>query len=61
MNIVIGDTPNDIACAKHFGARCVAVATGRYYTADELIRHEPDALLRDLTDLDLVMRTFDSL
>lgn len=59
--IIIGDTPNDIACAKHFGARCVAVATSRYYTAEELTRHKPDALLPDLTDLDLVMRTFDAL
>src|SRR5260370_22216502 len=26
--IVIGDTPDDIACARHFGARSVAEATG---------------------------------
>ena len=25
--IVIGDTPDDIACARHFGARAIAVAT----------------------------------
>jgi phosphoglycolate phosphatase len=59
--IVIGDTPNDIACAKHYGARAVAVATGRLYTAEDLLAHEPDALLEDLSDTALVMRTFDEL
>ena len=59
--IVIGDTPNDIACAKHFGSKAVAVNTGRMYTASDLLACEPDALLPDLSDLDLVMRTFDSL
>ncbi len=56
--IVIGDTPNDIACARHFGARSVAVATGRMYSPDDLLACEPDALLPDLSDVDLVMRTF---
>jgi phosphoglycolate phosphatase-like HAD superfamily hydrolase len=59
--IVIGDTPNDIACAKHYGARAVAVATGRLYSAEDLLAHEPDALLNDLSDTELVMRTFDAL
>lgn len=55
--IVIGDTPNDIACARHFGARAVAVATGRTYAAPELQTHNPDALLHDLTDTDAVLQT----
>jgi phosphoglycolate phosphatase-like HAD superfamily hydrolase len=59
--IVIGDTPNDIACARHFGTKAVAVNTGRMYAAADLLACEPDALLPDLSDLDLVMRTFDSL
>ncbi|HEY9401477.1 MAG TPA: haloacid dehalogenase-like hydrolase [Pyrinomonadaceae bacterium] len=59
--IVIGDTPNDIACAKHFGARCVAVCTGRFDTPATLAAHEPDALLPDLSDTELVLRTFDAL
>src|SRR5204863_420640 len=46
--IVIGDTPNDIACARHFGARVLAVATGRVHSAEELAACEPDALLPDL-------------
>jgi phosphoglycolate phosphatase len=59
--IVIGDTPNDIECAKHFGARSVAVATGRTYGPDELLSHKPDALLLDLSDSRLVMRTLGGL
>src|SRR5205807_5364526 len=59
--IVIGDTPNDIACARHFGARVVAVATGRIYSADDLGACEPDALLPDLLDVDRFIRTIDGL
>lgn len=59
--IVIGDTPNDIACARHFGARVLAVATGRVHSAAELAACEPDALLPDLLDAELVMRTLDEL
>jgi phosphoglycolate phosphatase-like HAD superfamily hydrolase len=55
--IVVGDTPNDIACARHFGARSVAVATGRTYSAEDLTAHRPDALLPDLSDTSLVLRT----
>ncbi|HEX8459612.1 MAG TPA: HAD hydrolase-like protein [Pyrinomonadaceae bacterium] len=59
--IVIGDTPNDIACAKHFGARSVAVSTGRFDSAAVLAAHAPDALLPDLSDTELVLKTFDAL
>jgi phosphoglycolate phosphatase-like HAD superfamily hydrolase len=59
--IVIGDTPNDIACARHFGARAVAVGTGRLYAAQDLIAHCPDALLPDLSDTALVLATLDRL
>lgn len=59
--IIIGDTPNDIACAKHFGARSVAVCTGRFDTQATLAAHNPDALLPDLTDTELVLKTFDAL
>jgi len=55
--VVVGDTPNDIACARHFGARAVAVATGRGYTAAELAAHHPDAVLTDLADTELFLRT----
>ena len=59
--VVIGDTPNDIACARHFGARAVAVATGRSYTPADLLAHSPDALLPDLTDTELLRRTLAAL
>jgi phosphoglycolate phosphatase len=59
--IVIGDTPNDIGCAKHFGARSLAVHTGRFYSLEELIDCKPDALLPDLSDLNKVMSTLATL
>lgn len=55
--IVIGDTPNDIECAKHAGARSLAVNTGRFYAVEDLLACKPDALLPDLADLNLVMET----
>jgi len=57
--IVIGDTPNDIDCARHFGARAVAVGTGRFYTREEIVACGPDALLPDLADTQLVIETLD--
>src|SRR5690349_7818958 len=59
--IVIGDTPNDIDCAHHFGARAVAVGTGRFHPNDEILACKPDALLPDLSDVDLVLRTLEKL
>jgi len=59
--IVIGDTPNDIACARHFGARAVGVGTGRVNNIETLRAHAPDALLPDLSDTQAVIETFDSL
>jgi phosphoglycolate phosphatase len=55
--IVIGDTPNDIDCARHFGARSVAVGTGRFYSTEEILECKPDALLPDLSNVNLVLNT----
>jgi phosphoglycolate phosphatase-like HAD superfamily hydrolase len=44
---IIGDTPKDIACAKAIGARCLAVATGRFNTA-ELAAHGADKVVESL-------------
>src|SRR5258708_5170897 len=41
--IVIGDTPNDIACARHFAARVLAVATGRMHSQEDLLAHQSNA------------------
>lgn len=46
---VIGDTPEDVRCARAIGARVVAVATG-FASIEELRAAEPDVLLTDLTD-----------
>lgn len=59
--IVIGDTPNDIACARHFGARAVALGTGRFYSPEELLACNPDALIPDLSDIELTFRTLEKL
>ena len=59
--IVIGDTPNDIDCGRHFGARTVAVGTGRFYSHEEILACEPDAVLPDLSYVDLVLQTLERL
>lgn len=51
---VLGDTPHDIDCGRAFGARTVAIATGRF-TRDELAAHKPDFLFDDLADLPAVL------
>ncbi len=45
---VIGDTPQDVACARQIRARSLAVASGRYGRAD-LAEQQPDLLLDDLS------------
>ncbi|HET6670761.1 MAG TPA: HAD hydrolase-like protein [Pyrinomonadaceae bacterium] len=59
--IVIGDTPNDIACAKHFGARSLAVGTGRLYGTKDLLECDPDAFIPDLADSELVLKVLSEL
>jgi phosphoglycolate phosphatase len=46
--VVIGDTPHDIRCGRHIGARVLAVATGGAELA-ELKQHRPDWAVEDLT------------
>ena len=44
----IGDTPNDIICAKAIGARCLAVLAGSTYTKEQLAECEPWKILDEL-------------
>lgn len=46
---IIGDTPKDIACAKAIGARCLAVATGRF-TVRELADFGADEVVASLDE-----------
>ncbi len=46
---VVGDTVNDIACARSIGANVLAVSTGGS-THEQLQEAEPDLLVEDLTD-----------
>lgn len=59
--IVIGDTPNDILCARHFGAKCVAVLTGRNQTREKLEKEKPDIVISDLTNTKNLLEIFSSL
>lgn len=56
---VVGDTPNDLACARAGGARCALVATG-HTPAEELDRLNPDAVLDDLSDTEAVVKLLTS-
>ncbi len=55
---VIGDTPNDVRCARAIGARAVAVAAG-FSTREELEAAEPDHLLDDLCDVERFLALLD--
>jgi phosphoglycolate phosphatase len=53
--VVIGDTPNDIACAQAVGAISIGVATGSY-TADQLRSCGATVVFDTLEDTDDVVR-----
>jgi phosphoglycolate phosphatase-like HAD superfamily hydrolase len=53
--VIVGDTPRDISCARHFGARVVAVASGQH-AREQLEAFAPDALLQDLSDTESVIK-----
>jgi phosphoglycolate phosphatase len=50
--IIIGDTPRDIACARYFGARVMAVATGSY-PASDLAEYAPNWLVEEVLPKDM--------
>ena len=47
--IVVGDTPNDVECARVVGATPVAVATGSY-SVEQLRQSGADIVFKDLSD-----------
>ena len=53
--VVVGDTENDIQCARAAGARVIAVATG-VRTRDQLEALGPDLMVDDLTDTTALVR-----
>ena len=55
---VLGDTPHDIACARAFGARAIAIATGSF-TVQQLAESQADAIFEDLSDLPRVLSALD--
>jgi len=55
---VIGDTPLDIACAKHSSARSIGVATGSH-GVDALRAAGADVVFADLSDTKAVLRALD--
>lgn len=59
--IVIGDTPQDISAAKHFGAKVVCVETGRGIEREDLVSNNPDALIEDLSDTKKVLELLGNL
>jgi phosphoglycolate phosphatase len=52
--VVIGDTPKDLAAARHNQMKCVLVGTGRY-PLEELSYWKPEGCLPDMTDTDSIL------
>jgi phosphoglycolate phosphatase-like HAD superfamily hydrolase len=52
--VIIGDAVNDVRCAKHFGAKCIAVNTGRT-TRAELEAQKPEYLFPSLSDTQAII------
>ncbi|WP_035603370.1 HAD family hydrolase [Haloferula sp. BvORR071] len=52
--LVIGDTPKDIACAHAMGARCLAVATGKF-SAEQLRAAGADRVVQTLEDPQILL------
>ncbi len=54
---VIGDTPLDIKCAKPYGVRTVAVATG-FHSVQDLALEKPDYLFHNFEQTEKILPTF---
>jgi phosphoglycolate phosphatase-like HAD superfamily hydrolase len=55
--VVIGDTPNDVRCARSIGALSIAVPTGN--TSIDVLRNaKPDVLVESLEDVEPILKLF---
>ncbi len=54
VTVVLGDTPEDVACARAVDAYAVAVATG-LHTVAELLESGADAVFEDFSDTEAVL------
>ena len=54
---IIGDSPNDVRCAKRNGLRCLAVASG-VIPKEELAAMKPDALVSNLSQTEAILKIF---
>lgn len=59
--IIVGDTPNDIICARNCGAKIVSVATGRGQTMTGLAKLKPDYLFEDFSNVEKVLEVLNKL
>jgi len=50
----IGDTPLDIECGKEAGVNTIVVATKRF-SFEELQKHNPDLILKNLSDYQQIL------
>jgi phosphoglycolate phosphatase-like HAD superfamily hydrolase len=57
--IVVGDTPNDVECARVVGATPVAVATGSY-SVERLRESGADIVFKDLSDTAAFLKLLDN-
>src|SRR5260370_33139290 len=57
--IVVGDTPNDVECARVVGAMPVAVATGSY-SVEQLRETGADVVFKDLADTAAFLKLLDN-
>ena len=53
--MIIGDSNRDVECARAWGIRALAVATGGL-TAEELREHGPDGVMDTLEDAEGVLQ-----
>lgn len=56
--IIVGDTPRDVACAKPYGAKVVAVATGPY-SVSELMETQADVVVENLSEMGKILKIFE--